>query len=250
MTSIALGLGDLRQDEERLDAALGAWPELGMEVGFGLLRRLEVGLLGDPLAGERRAELVVEHLDLLVDQDVGQLGGGVGHRVLDDPVGEPVAGPIERVALEPVLDLDPQRGHVGEVAHRLGEVVVEVGQELLAELLEVDREVGRLAGQRRLAVVIGEDDVELGGAADLEPDEIGLEARDEPLLAEDQRHPLRRATLEGHAVAGADEADHGVVAGLGGAVLDRPERGVLVAQLVDDRRRPWRRRSSRSRARS
>ena len=42
-----------------------------------------------------------------------------------------------------------QRGEVREVAHLAGELVVELGQDLLAELLEVDREVGLLAGQAR-----------------------------------------------------------------------------------------------------
>ena len=114
-----------------------------MEVGLGLVGHLEVGRLGDALAGQRGPELVVHHLDLLVDQDVRELERRVGDGVLDDPVGEPVARPIERVALEAMADLDAQRVEVGELAHRLGEVVVQLGQDLLAKLLEVDREVGR-----------------------------------------------------------------------------------------------------------
>ena len=62
-------------------------------------------------------------------------------------------------------DVGPEGGQVGVVAHRLGERVVGVGQDLLAQLLEVDREVGLLAGQRRLRVVVGERDVELGRLA-------------------------------------------------------------------------------------
>ena len=92
------GLGDLREDEQRLDPLLGAGPELGVEVGLGLVHDLEIGLLGDALAGERGAELVVHHLDLLVDEDVGQLERRVGDGVLDDPVGELVAGAVEGVA--------------------------------------------------------------------------------------------------------------------------------------------------------
>ena len=65
-----------------------------------MLGDLEVGLLADPLPGERAAELVVHHLDLLVDEDVGQLERRVGDGVLDDLVGELVAGPVEGVALE------------------------------------------------------------------------------------------------------------------------------------------------------
>ena len=66
------------------------------------------------------------------------------------------------------------------------------------------------------------------------PDEVGLEARDQALLAEDQRHPLGAAALERLAVARADERDDRVVAVPGAAVLDRGERRVLVAQLLED----------------
>ena len=48
----ALGIGDLREDEQRLGPPLGVRPELGVEVVGGLLDRLEVGLLADALARE------------------------------------------------------------------------------------------------------------------------------------------------------------------------------------------------------
>ena len=54
------------------------------------------------------------------------------------------------------------------------------------------------------------------------------------VLAEDQRHPLRRAAGERHAVARADEGDDGVVALLGASPVDRLQAGLAVAQLVDD----------------
>ena len=66
------------------------------------------------------------------------------------------------------------------------------------------------------------------------PDELVLEARDQAVLADDQRHPLGRAALERDAVAGPLVLDHRVVALLRAAVLDRRERRVLVAQLLDD----------------
>ena len=205
-----------------------------MEVGVGLVHDLEIRLLGDALPGDRGAELVVHDLDLLVDEHVGQLEGRVRDRVFDDLVGELVARPVERVPLQPRLDVGPQRGEVREVAHLVDELVVELRQDLLAQLLELDREVDGRAGQLRLAVVLGEGDVELGGAARLQPDEVGLEARDQAFLPEDQRHALRGAALERGAVAGADEPDDGVVAVLGAALLDGRQGRVLVAQLVDD----------------
>ena len=83
-----------------------------------------------------------------------------------------------------------QLGEVGEVAHRPGEVVVGLRQDLLAELPQLDLEVGRLAGERLLAVVGREGDVEALRVADVQPDELVLEARDQAILADDQRHPL------------------------------------------------------------
>ena len=46
----------------------------------------------------------------------------------------------------------------------------------------------------------------------LQADEVVLEARDQAVLADDQRHPLGRAAVERHAVLGAREPDDGVVA--------------------------------------
>ena len=205
-----------------------------MHVGIGLVEGLEIGLLGDALPGERRAELVVHHLDLLVDEDVRQLERRVRDGVLDDAVGEPVPRPVEGVALEARLDVRPQGIDVGEVTERADEVGVEVGQDLLAQLAELDREMRLCPGHLLGRVVVGEGDVELGRTADLEPFEIRLEARDEALLAEDERHPLGRPTLERRAVARSGERDDRVVAGPGAATLDRGQRRVLVAQLLDD----------------
>ena len=87
-------------------------------------------------------------------------------------------------------------GEVVEVAELVEEVVVELGQDLLAQLLELDLELDGLAGQLGLGVVVREGDIEFGRLARLQPDQVGLEARDQPLLAEDERHPLRRAALE------------------------------------------------------
>ncbi len=228
-----LGIGNLGQDEQGLDPVLGPGPELGVEIGFGLLGRLEVGRLADALPGDRRPELVVHHLDLLVDQDRGHLEGGIGDGVLDDPVAEGVAGPVQGVPLEPLLDAQAQLGHVRELAHLGRELVVDRGHDLLAQLLDIDREVGLLAGQAGLAVVGREVDVELEVVAHPAAHDVGLEARDQALLAQDDRHPVRRATFEGHPVAGPDEADHGVVAVGRRPVLERAQGAVLVAQLGD-----------------
>ncbi len=64
--------------------------------------------------------------------------------------------------------------------------------------------------------------------------EVGLEAGDHALLADDQREPLRLGALDRLAIEAALEADDRVVIVLGGSVFDRHERGLLVPQLLDD----------------
>ena len=157
-----LGVGHLGQDEQGLDPLLRTRPELGVHVGIGLVEGLQIGLLGDALPGERRAELVVHHLDLLVDEDVRQLERRVRDGVLDDAVGEPVPRPVEGIPLETRLDVRPQGLDVGEVTERADEVGVEIGQDLLAQLPELDREMRLCAGHLLGRVVVGEGDVELG----------------------------------------------------------------------------------------
>ena len=80
-----------------------------------------------------------------------------------------MARAVERVAPRAAPDVGAQRSERLEVAEAREEVVVEVGQDLLAQLLELDREVRRLAGQVRLAVVVGERDVELVASPTLSP---------------------------------------------------------------------------------
>ena len=116
-----------------------------------------------------------------------------------------------------------------------GEVVVRVGQDLLAQLLERDREVTGLAAQRLLdLLVLGEGHVELADVVRLHPLEVLLEAGQDALLADDHRQAFARAALERLAVDRPLERDRGVVAVLELPVLDRGQRRVLVTQVVDD----------------
>ena len=122
-------------------------PEVGVEVVVGLAGDLEVGLLADPLPGERAAELVVHDLDLLVDQDVGQVERRVGDRVVDDPVGELVARLVEGVPLEALADLarearpGPRSRPSTARSRRRGRAGPSRGAP------ELDLEVGLLAGE-------------------------------------------------------------------------------------------------------
>ena len=93
--------------------------------------------------------------------------------------------------------------------------------------------MGLVAGQGGLRVVVGEGDVEGGRVPGRQPDEMVLEARDEALLADDERHPVRGPALERLAVPRPAVRDDRVVALLG-RPLGRGQGRVLVAQLVDD----------------
>ena len=127
-----------------------------------------------------------------------------------------------------------QRGQVVVGAHERGEVVVRVRQAALAQLAELRRELDLLAGQLGLAVVLGEGHREGALLVLAHADEVGLEARHHALLADDEREALSLGAIDRLAVAAALEADDREVVGLGGAVLDRHQRGLLVAQLLDD----------------
>ena len=67
-----------------------------------------------------------------------------------------------------------------------------------------------------------------------QPDQVVLETGDEALPTQDQRHPLAGRALDRLAIARALEADHSVVVGRRATTLDGHQRGLLVAQLLDD----------------
>ena len=115
----------------------------------------QVVVVGDALLGQADAQLVEHDLDLALDQQVGQLERGIGHGELDDPVGEDVARAIQRVALQPAPDLRPQRVEVLVLRPTSAtKSSSSSGSRLVAQLEQRDLELGRLAGQLRLRVVV------------------------------------------------------------------------------------------------
>ena len=96
----------------------------------------QVVLVADALLGEAHLELVEHHVDLAVDEQVGQRDGRVRGRVLDDPLGERMARAVERVAAHPLAEVGAERGEVVVGPDRCGEVVVELRQAPLAQLAE------------------------------------------------------------------------------------------------------------------
>ena len=113
-----------------------------------------------------------------------------------------------------------------------GEVVVQLGQPLLLDLLDLDGEGGVLAGEVLGRVVVGERDLDLALVAGGDAVELLLEARDQPARAELDQVAARLAALERLAVDRSGEVDHHEVALPGGA-LDGLERGERLAQALE-----------------
>ena len=169
-----------------------------------------------------------------------QLGRDVDRRVRRGGVDDVLA----ELALELLaLDLGDLRGdllaHLGErveAARVGGEVVVQLGQLLLLDLLDLGLEDGLLAGEVLGAVVVGERDLDLARVTGRCALELLLEAGDQPLRAELEQISARVAALERLAVHLADEVEHHEVALPGGAVdvLERCERIALRLELAVD----------------
>ena len=102
--------------------------------------------------------------------------------------------------LHRVADLRPQLVEGLHVADALRELIGDLGQQLLAQVEQLDLEVSLLALQLLDPVVVGEGDVEALRLADLHPDQVVLPAGDHAVLADDERHPIRRPALERLAV--------------------------------------------------
>ena len=114
-----------------------------------------------------------------------------------------------------------------------GELVVQLGQPLLLDLLDLDRELGVLAGQVLGRVVVGEGDVATVRSSPAAPPSSCSSkpgtSRPDPSSS---RKPRRLAALEGLAVDAAGEVDHHVVA-VGGLALHGLERGERLAHALE-----------------
>ena len=170
-------------DSAGLKGALEALPEL---VGAGVdqvVRKVDRGVLGSGLHGG----IPELHLRAALDD--------LGHTVAD-------------LSAELVEGVELRRG--------LGEVVVELGQFLLAHFADLHVEDRRLARQVLGAVVLGEADVEVGLLAGALADESFFELGQKALGAELHGHVRAGSALERFAVNGALVVDDDHVAVGGG----------------------------------
>ena len=118
------------------------------------------------------------------------------------------------------------------LADVLGKVVVQLGQLLVLDLMQLDLEGGVLAGQLLSLVLLGELDVDVELLAGLVADDLLLKAGDEGAGAQHQRVVLGLAALESDAVHEALEVDVNGVAVLG-STLTGQQTAVAVLHALD-----------------
>ena len=152
--------------------------------------------------------------------------GHLGH----EHVLEGALGGLGALGGELLLDVGLQLLQGVELGHVLGELIVQGGDFLDLDLVDLDVEHHGLAGQLG-GVVLGEGDVDVLLLAGLHADELLLEAGDEAAGADLQIEVLALAAIEGHAVVKALEIDVGGVALLDGA-LHGHETAVAVGHFL------------------
>ena len=227
-----LGVDDRRQHRLPL--------ERGRGLRLGLVReRLlvapgdpQVRLLRDALASQHRERVLEQLVRAGMDQPVGHLDLGLGHRRLDHRI-LVLAFECARVdLLEALADVLAQLRERVEAGGLGREVVVGLGQVLGLDLVDRDRELRLLARQLRSRIVVGERDRDRSLLACARAHQLLLESGHEPARAELHELIAAGASLKFLSVDGAHVVDHRVVAVRGGA-LHRVERRQPVAQPVD-----------------
>jgi len=123
-------------------------------------------------------------------------------------------------------------GQVLESPYGSGELVVGLGCDLAAQLLQLHVEVHVGAAHRRDREFLGNVDVELALLALGHPHDVVFETRVQPVLAQDEGHLIRRPADELGAVAQTVERHDRKVTVRGGAAFHRLQVGLAVAQFV------------------
>ena len=111
--------------------------------------------------------------------------------LVDERLFEICVGPTLREALELLADLQPELEERPVVADVLREFVVEVGQELLPQLLDLHVKRRGLAAQVLARVVVAERDLDVPLVPRHDAREALLELRDEPMKLSARHQPLR-----------------------------------------------------------
>ena len=202
--------------------------EVGLELLDGLALVLEVLLHGDAGVGELLLDVLAAGVDLVGDERLGQRDLDQ----LEQRLQHGVAG--GRGLLEALAPAEPL-AHVGaqlldgvELAGQLRELVVELGQLLLLDLRDGDRDLDLLADQVAADELGGEGRLLAGAHAG----QRLVEAVEHAAAADLVGHAGDLGALDDLAVLGGLEVDHHEVA-VGGGALDVGEGGEPLAQRLD-----------------
>ena len=118
------------------------------------------------------------------------------------------------------------------LADVLGEIVIQFGQLLVLDLVQLDLEGGILASQLLSLVLLGELDVDVKLLAGSVANDLLLEAGDEGTAAQHQRVVLSLAAVESNAIDKALEVDIHSVTVLGSALTGQ-QTAVAVLHALD-----------------
>ena len=118
------------------------------------------------------------------------------------------------------------------LADVLGEIVIQFGQLLVLDLVQLDLEGGVLASQLLSLVLLGELDVDVELLAGSVANDLLLEAGDEGTAAQHQRVVLSLAAVESNAIDKALEVDIHSVTVLGSALTGQ-QTAVAVLHALD-----------------
>ena len=118
------------------------------------------------------------------------------------------------------------------LADVLGEIVIQFGQLLVLDLVQLDLEGGVLASQFLSLVLLGELDVDVKLLTGLVANDLLLEAGDEGTAAQHQRVVLSLAAVESNPIDKALEVDIHSVTVLGSALTGQ-QTAIAVLHALD-----------------
>ena len=118
------------------------------------------------------------------------------------------------------------------LADVLGEIVIQFGQLLVLDLVQLDLEGGVLASQFLSLILLGELDVDVKLLTGLVANDLLLESGDEGTAAQHQRVVLSLAAVESNAIDKALEVDIHSVTVLGSALTGQ-QTAVAVLHALD-----------------
>src|SRR6478609_6395548 len=223
-----LDLGDLVQDELGGDRVTDPALEVGLELLLGLALVLEVLVHGHAGVRELLLEAAAARVELVGDDRLGQRDvDGLQQRLQHRVAGG--GGLLEAAAAaEPLPHVLGQLLDGVELGGQLGELVVELGELLLLDLADGDRDVDALADQVTTHELGGEDLLVAGGQAD----QRLVETVDHAAATDAVGHAGHLGALDDLAVLGRLEVhDHEVT--VGGRALDVDQGREALTQRLD-----------------